>query len=693
MASKRRSAALRSNRNGRRTKATPGPAASNKIRPKNGAVTLEAKLTSGTAPAAPVEVDPGRARLIAAAMSAERERLATPLPVVERDDPGRIQTRKSLIYADDTLGFERVIGARDMVQVTFLHQALEAARAVCRLRLRGETPGPVGFGTGFLVAPGVLLTNHHVLETPEAANLALAEFDAELNLNYVLREQRIFNLLPDKLFVTDANLDFTFVAVNSVAHDGTPLADFRWLRLLRESGKAINGEWVTIIQHPGGQTKQIVLRDNEVISLPKEYQARIGPAFLHYTSDTERGSSGSPVLNDQFDVVALHHKAVPEYNADGEPLKRDGKTVWTEAMSDDERSWIANEGVRISAIFSRLDRLAHSEPHAARLLDLIEDGKPRSIFSVFAGGRAAAPETVGEGAELEASVLARRQGRGYKPAFLGFDVPLPKPSKALEKLVQPLEPDAKPKGSRPGELVYTHFSVVMHAKRRMAMFAAVNVDGDQPASPTVDPSWRRDKRILKEAQSLNELYAGNELDKGHLVRRLDPVWGSQSEADDAVIDTYHYTNAAPQEHVFNDGVWGDVEDYILGLAREKQRKISVFTGPVFDDGDIPYRERKPGGPWLIPARFWKVIVYVKPDGTQCATGFLLDQSDRLVDLDEGLTPLRDARKVAAVHQRTVEHIESLTDLDFGALRKLDPLGQLEAAKQVRRIVLPAQIVV
>jgi endonuclease G len=59
------------------------------------------------------------------------------------------------------------------------------------------------------------------------------------------------------------------------------------------------------------------------------------------------------------------------------------------------------------------------------------------------------------------------------------------------------------------------------------------------------------------------------------------VWGTQEETNDAVKDTYHYTNAAPQEHSFNDGLWGDLEDYILQLAQLKNQKITVFTGPVF----------------------------------------------------------------------------------------------------------------
>ena len=89
-----------------------------------------------------------------------------------------------------------------------------------------------------------------------------------------------------------------------------------------------------------------------------------GTAFVHYRSDTERGSSGAPVFNDQFDVVALHHKAVPAYDQNGERLARDGR-VWTPDQGEDELQWVANEGVRISAIFKALDRLTHAQPQPA----------------------------------------------------------------------------------------------------------------------------------------------------------------------------------------------------------------------------------------------------------------------------------------------------------------------------------------
>jgi len=522
------------------------------------------------------------------------------------------------------------------------------------------------------------------LETEEVARLSLLEFDAELDTNFVERTVRAFNLLPDQLFVTNPELDFTFVAVNPVAHDGTPLAQFGWLPLIRESGKGLNGEWVSIIQHPKGETKQIVLRENRIVLLSAEADDAVGSSFVHYTSDTERGSSGAPVLNDQFDLLALHHKAVPKYGADGRRLARNGRP-WTPAMGEDEIQWVANEGVRVSAIFRTLDRMAFGTPHAGSLLALLDNGEPRGPFSAVIVRRPLLKQDVGEGEPLEATALAKR--KGFVRNFLGFELPaLANITKKFRKKTTQLVDGGG------NELRYTHFSVIMHDERRLALIAAVNIDGSKLREPSAKPSWRIDRRIEATKNSGAELYRNNPFDKGHLVRRLDPVWGTPAEADDAVTDTYHYTNAAPQEHSFNDGVWGDVEDYILQISALKERKISVFTGPILSKDDRSYGEERPGGPWIIPSHFWKVIAYVKTDGTKAATGFVLDQSDQITDLVEGFTPLPRAREVARVHQRTVTDIENLTGLDFGELRKFDPLADLEATKRTRRIHLPEQMI-
>lgn len=79
--------------------------------------------------------------------------------------------------------------------------------------------------------------------------------------------------------------------------------------------------------------------------------------------------------------------------------------------------------------------------------------------------------------------------------------------------------------------------------------------------------------------SSEELYAGIDLDRGHLVRRRDPVWGDAAVAARANVDTFVYPNAAPQAAAFNQSrlLWNGLEDYVLEHARTHRRRLSVLT--------------------------------------------------------------------------------------------------------------------
>ena len=84
-----------------------------------------------------------------------------------------------------------------------------------------------------------------------------------------------------------------------------------------------------------------------------------------------------------------------------------------------------------------------------------------------------------------------------------------------------------------------------------------------------------------EFQVGNELYKRNPLDRGHLVRRLDPAWGNtREEAVQAADDTFFYTNSTPQHSRLNQREWLRLEEYILDNAATHDLKVSVFTGPV-----------------------------------------------------------------------------------------------------------------
>ena len=137
--------------------------------------------------------------------------------------------------------------------------------------------------------------------------------------------------------------------------------------------------------------------------------------------------------------------------------------------------------------------------------------------------------------------------------------------------------------------------------------------------------WYLDSRIKTAYQCGPELYKNNSLDRGHLVRRRDPVWGDSAKK--ANEDTFHFTNCAPQESKLNQKSWLDLENYILDNAENSNLKVTVFTGPVFRMDDIIYRGVQ------IPAEFWKIAVIVKKDGNLSATAYLQTQKSLIEDLE------------------------------------------------------------
>jgi endonuclease G len=254
---------------------------------------------------------------------------------------------------------------------------------------------------------------------------------------------------------------------------------------------------------------------------------------------------------------------------------------------------------------------------------------------------------------------AFRGREGYNEDFLpGFGVPLPDTT-AIAGDVLPV-PESE--GSR---LDYEHFSVLMSKSRRLALFTAVNIDGSASVSvPRGGDPWAFDGRISEEAQAGDELYADNDFDRGHLVRREDPNWGPTASI--ANRDTFHFTNCAPQLSVFNQRSWLSLEDYILGNTRRVGERATVFTGPVFRANDPVYRGV------AIPLAYWKVVAFIHDDGRPSASAYLIDHD---VDLD-AQSLLFGAFKT---YQRSVLAIEGLTNLDFGSLREFDGFSNEEKA--------------
>ena len=277
------------------------------------------------------------------------------------------------------------------------------------------------------------------------------------------------------------------------------------------------------------------------------------------------------------------------------------------------------------------------------------------------------PAAIGiEAAPSQPSSFAGRDG--YRENFLGTGerlVPLPSLGEWSDD-VAPVSDDTD------GILKYRHFSVVQSKSRRLPLFTAVNIDGEQSFKLKREGDWRLDGRIDEGDQVGNELYKSNPLDRGHMVRRRDPGWGAtKAEAEEGEMDTFHYTNSVPQHEDLNQIDWVGLEDYILEAAETEGFKVSVFTGPVLREEDR-FLKTQPGAEDVqIPEEFWKIAVMVNSStGTLSATGYVLSQGRMIRNLLEAEFIFGEYK----TYQVQIKLIEQETGLDFGSLRDFDPLG-------------------
>jgi endonuclease G len=610
--------------------------------------------------------------------------LREPGGLAKADEPGRVATRidrlgryypdvrpvsPAAIAAGDPSAMraasailERIIVTDDLLGVGYLEGGVTAASAVGRVSIRDARGRLAGYGTGSLVSPELLLTNHHVLPNAEVAGFSTIEFNYQDGVDGLPVPVRAFRLDPDRFFVADPGLDFALVAVKAEAAE---LGPFGFNRLIGAEGKAIVGDFVTIIQHPQGEKKKIALRENRVVD--------VLDLFLHYETDTEPGSSGSPVFNDQWEIVALHHAGVP---ADGHAEFGD----------------FLNEGIRVSKLLEFLrgqrfspdrqvlvDRLSTRPERAARPAVDIPAATPQSLtmpFDIRLRAEAVPAARAAESIRIDPDYPNRE---GYDPDFLpGHRVPLPTLTDALVPLAAT---NRQATGEPRYVLPYHHFSVVLNKNRGLAFFTAVNIDGSasMPLRREAD-HWSLDPRVDVSEQIGEEIYRDNPLDRGHLVRRLDPAWGATAAiAQLGNDDTFHFTNCSPQHKDFNQNrtTWAGLEDYVLKNADKENIKVTVVTGPVLAEDDDRYRGVQ------LPRQFWKVVATVHDAGRLSATAYLLSQEELIRGLE--FAPAEFDYGAYRTYQVPVRRIEKLTGLSFGDLTAADPLAGLESTSEAREI--------
>jgi V8-like Glu-specific endopeptidase len=228
----------------------------------------------------------------------------------------------------DNARLEKIFGQNGLQRISWLEDALKAAKSVCRVvREDGE------LGTGFITKEGYLFTNNHVLPDAASAKTARIEFNYETDKNGRVKNRTIYRLDSSDFRTSPPNeLDFTRVKI--IDQTDKPLRQWGYVEFERDA-PPVTGEAVTIIQHPKGEDKQIALDANDVVSVWNQY--------LFYTTDTEPGSSGSPVFNSNWKVVAIHHAGRTD---------QEGGLI----INDKGEKRGANRGILFERIFAFLDK-------------------------------------------------------------------------------------------------------------------------------------------------------------------------------------------------------------------------------------------------------------------------------------------------------------------------------------------------
>jgi endonuclease G len=643
------------------------------------------------------------------------------------DKDKNLQKRKEMIsekrFEPTEFAYERAIGRNDSLYSNFTELIALTKRKVGRIVLIQENERR-GYATGFMVSNSLLLTNWHVFRNSDMA--------AESEVQFFYEYDSLGHPLPPVIFKFDntkffnnEELDYCFVGVQPLDISGKiSLESIGYLFLDKALGKIgeVDIEKLNIIHHPQGDYKQISIRENTFVG--------IEPTKIFYETDTAQGSSGSPVFNDQWQVVGLHHKSIARMNETGNYLDKDNNIIpIINGEIDTKRVvWMKNEGIRISVI---LNHITEKNP-GNEIIKSLDVPPPREIlnFSVSSSNtffenqnnnfmNSASNTNININVPVSAlssensieislsskklnttaNVLTKIEGAlpsrtedmlleiakteredavdfsncdGYNPDFLGVHIPMPKLKKSLERQAARLKDDSM-------ELKYFKYSVIFNSVTKMPIISAVNVEGDEKLRKDLSKrkdNWLRDVRIDRECQLTDRFYEASKFEKGHMSRFEDANWDkTEKDALRNGIYTCFYTNACPQVKKLNGsgGMWGKLEKAVLEKGIKKQvgdeTRMTVFNGPIFnDDVDRQFRGV------IIPMEFFKIVLWL--DGNKLkATAFKLSQKllVNIIKFDKIDEEAIDIHKDSFFResQCSIKSLSSITKIDFSYLEQYD----------------------
>lgn len=223
----------------------------------------------------------------------------------------------------------QTIGEIDFISSSFLDTGQEIKKSIAKI----DSP-IAGYGTGFLISDSLLITNNHVFDSIESTENSVIEFNYEIDRKG--NPLNVSSYTVDKsLFYTNPELDYTILKLN-----GHPGKTWSYISLSDISSPE-KGNKTNIIHHPAGTYKTLSLLDGKVENINPD-------GFVKYTSDTIRGSSGAPVFNLNWELIALHH-----FSGD----------------QDITGAFLNNEGIMIDKIINDLKSKVNSDDQVKKIVE------------------------------------------------------------------------------------------------------------------------------------------------------------------------------------------------------------------------------------------------------------------------------------------------------------------------------------
>jgi endonuclease G, mitochondrial len=221
--------------------------------------------------------------------------LALPLAADLADWDLAVQAEELQSFLRPQSSFEADVGT--------LQRGLAMANAVCKITF-SDRPDEAS-GTGVLIAPDLVLTNYHVLSRLAAADLNAIAATMGFEFGYVSAK---FDHSP-RSRILKAVADQPVLQASPIAE-----LDYALIRLEMGQGSAIAPvplnptallqphDALHLLQHPEGEQMKASLSHNGIVKTNPER------GLILYVNPAKSGSSGSPCFDQDWQLVALHHK-------------------------------------------------------------------------------------------------------------------------------------------------------------------------------------------------------------------------------------------------------------------------------------------------------------------------------------------------------------------------------------------------